>query len=120
MRIKHWQDSVSLLLGVWLILSPFGPWLCSRRDLDNRRAWAAGHHVRCEGFIVSSYLEEWGELLLGLALILAPWAIGYEPGSATVSSVISGLLVILFAAWELATDREFITKWRDRWHHPAT
>lgn len=64
-----------------------------------------------EGFIVPSYLEEWGELLLGLALILAPWAIGYEPGSATVSSVISGLLVILFAAWELATDREFITKW---------
>jgi hypothetical protein len=73
-----------------------------------------------EGFIVPSYLEEWGELLLGLALLMAPWAVGYEPVSATVSSVISGLLVILFAVWELAMDREFITRWRDRWHHPAT
>jgi SPW repeat len=23
MRIQHWQDVASLLLGVWLILSPF-------------------------------------------------------------------------------------------------
>ena len=23
MRIQHWQDAGSLLLGVWLILSPF-------------------------------------------------------------------------------------------------
>ena len=23
MRIRHWQDAASLLLGVWLVLSPF-------------------------------------------------------------------------------------------------
>jgi hypothetical protein len=23
MRIRHWQDVASLLLGVWLVLSPF-------------------------------------------------------------------------------------------------
>jgi hypothetical protein len=23
MRIQHWQDAASLLLGVWLVLSPF-------------------------------------------------------------------------------------------------
>jgi hypothetical protein len=29
------------------------------------------------------------------------------------------MLVILFAAWELMTDRDFITWWYDRWHHPV-
>ena len=31
MRIQHWQDIASLLLGVWLVLSPFalgfGGWI---------------------------------------------------------------------------------------------
>jgi hypothetical protein len=35
----------------------------------------------------------------------------------TVSSVVSGLLVILFAAWELMTDHDFINWWHD--HHPV-
>jgi len=72
-----------------------------------------------EGFVIPSYLEEWGELLLGLALLVAPWTVGYESVSATVSSVASGILVILFAAWELMTDRDFINWWHDRWHHPV-
>jgi hypothetical protein len=33
--------------------------------------------------------------------------------------VVSGILVILFAAWELMTDRDFINRWHDRWHHPV-
>src|SRR5260370_41201817 len=75
-----------------------------------------------EGFVIPSYLEEWGEILLGLALVVAPWTVGYEAVSATAtaSSMVSGILVILFGAWELTTDRDFITWWHDRWHHPAT
>jgi len=57
---------------------------------------------------------------LGLALLAAPWTIGYEQTMATTISIVSGLLVILFAAWELATDREFATWWHDCWHHHAT
>jgi hypothetical protein len=33
--------------------------------------------------------------------------------------VASGILVILFAAWELMTDRDFINWWHDRRHHPV-
>jgi hypothetical protein len=64
-------------------------------------------------------MEEWGELLIGLALVVAPWTVVYESASATVSSMVSGILVILFAVWELMTDRDFITWWHDRWHHPG-
>jgi len=38
---------------------------------------------------------------------------------ATVNSVVSGLVVILFAVWELATDRDFTTWWHDHWHRTA-
>ena len=109
MRIQHRQDIASLLLGVWLVVSPFV------LGFAGAATWVAivlGLFVillAVEGFVIPSYLEEWGELLIGLALLVVPWAVGYEPESATVSSMVSGTLVILFAIWELMTDREFIT-----------
>jgi len=118
MRIQHRQDLASLLLGVWLVVSPFV------LGFAGAATWVTivlGLFVilfAVEGFVIPSYLEEWGELLFGLALLVAPWTVGYESVSATVSSVASGILVILFAAGELMTDRDFINWWHDRWHHP--
>jgi hypothetical protein len=122
MRIRHWQDVASLLLGVWLILSPFALGFAGA----GAATWltvALGVSVivfAVEGFVIPSYLEEWGEILIGVALVMAPWTVGYGSELATVNSVVSGILVILFAIWELMTDREFITWWHDRWHHPAS
>jgi hypothetical protein len=119
MRIQHWQDAASLLVGLWLVLSSF------ILGLSGAAVWitiALGFGVMLfaiETFVIPSYLEEWGEVLLGLALLLAPWTIGYESVSATVSSVLSGTVVILLAVWELMTDREFSTWWHDRWHRLA-
>jgi hypothetical protein len=120
MRIQHWQDVASLVVGAWLVVSPFV------LGMAGAAVWltiALGLGVilfAVEAFVIPSYLEEWGDMLLGLALVVAPWTVGYEPGAATVSSVLSGLLVILFAAWELMTDRDFSTWWHDRWHHGAS
>ena len=119
MRIQHWQDVASLVLGVWLVLSPFA------LGFAGAAVWMTIVLGLCvvlfavEGFVIPSYLEEWGEILLGLALVVAPWTVGYESVSATVSSTVSGILVILFGAWELMTDRDFINWWHDRWHHPV-
>ncbi|WP_407119375.1 SPW repeat protein [Bradyrhizobium sp. LMG 9283] len=119
MRIQHWQDAASLLVGLWLVFSSF------ILGLSGAAVWvsiALGLGVMLfaiEAFVIPSYLEEWGEILLGLALLLAPWTFGYEPVSATVSSVLSGTLVILLAVWELITDRDFSTWWHDRWHRLA-
>jgi hypothetical protein len=120
MRIQHWQDVASLLIGGWLVVSPFA------LGFAGAAVWMTivlGLFVllfAVEGFVIPSYLEEWGEVLIGLALVVIPWTIGYESVSATVSSVISGILVILFAAWELAGDRDFVVWWHDRWHHPTS
>src|SRR5215472_12882695 len=119
MRIQHWQDAASLLVGLWLVLSSF------ILGLSGAAVWvsiALGLGVMLfavEAFVIPSYLEEWGEMLLGLALLLAPWTVGYEQVSATVNSMLSGILVILLAGWELLTDRDFTTWWHDRWHHGA-
>ena len=119
MRIQHWQDVASLVLGVWLVLSPFV------LGFAGAATWITivlGLFVvlfAVEGFVIPSYLEEWGEILLGLALVVAPWTVGYESVSATVSSMVSGILVILFGAWELTTDRNFTTWWHDRFASPS-
>jgi hypothetical protein len=120
MRIQHWQDVASLLVGVWLVVSPFA------LGFDGAAVWitiALGLCVALfaiEAFVIPSYLEEWGEILVGLALVVAPWTIGYESVTATVNSMLSGALVIVLAVLELLTDREFSTWWHDRWHHPAS
>jgi hypothetical protein len=118
-RIQHWQDIASLLLGAWLVLSP---WML---DFVGAAAWitvALGLFVilfAIEGLILPSYLEEWGEIALGLALLVAPWSVGYDSLTAALSSVVTGILVMILAVWEMMTDREFIAWWHDHWHHPA-
>ena len=63
MRIRHWQDVASLLLGVWLVLSPFA------LGFSGAAVWITvvlGLSVillAVEGFFIPSYLEEWGEIL---------------------------------------------------------
>jgi hypothetical protein len=120
MRIQHWQDFASLLVGVWLVLSPFALGFAGAALWITVLLGLSVVLFAVEGFVIPSYLEEWGEILLGLALLAAPWTVGYESVSATVNSMLSGILVILFAAWELMTDREFVTWWHDRWHHTAS
>jgi hypothetical protein len=87
--------------------------------LDHWCAWAVRRSV-CRGGIRHSVLPgEWGEILLGLALLVAPWTVGYETDWATISSMVSGILVILLGGSELMNDSDFATWWHDRWHHPA-
>ena len=120
MRIQHWQDAASLLLGVWLVASPFVLGFAGAEVWITIVLGLCVVMAAVEGFVLPSYLEEWAEILFGVALVMVPWTLGYESVSATVSSALSGVLVILLAVWELATDRDFMTWWHDRWHHRAS
>src|SRR5260221_13816523 len=114
MRIQHWQDVASLVLGVWLVLSPFALGFAGAPVWMTRVLGLFVVLFAVEGFVISSYLEEWGEFFLCLSLVVAPWTAGCESVSATVSSTVSGRRVILFGSWELMTDRHFISRWHDR------
>lgn len=120
MRIQHWQDAGSLLVGVWLVLSPFALGFAGAATWITILLGLFVILFALEGFVIPSYQEEWAEILAGLALLVAPWTFSYEPALATVNSTASGLLVILFAVWELATDHDFTTWLSDRWHRIAS
>ena len=88
-QMKHWQDPVTALLGVWLVLSPWA--LGYQSDLT-----AMANAVIVGLLLVAAALgaiflprawEEWTEGVLGLWLAISPWALGFStlsgPGERT-------------------------------------
>ena len=119
MRIHHWQDMASALVGAWLIASPFA------LGFDGTPAWITDTLGLCvllfevEGLLLPSYAEELCEGAAGLLLVAAPWVVFYGFTLAMYNSMVAGIAVIALAASELLTDREFVTWWRGHTHHPA-
>jgi hypothetical protein len=113
MRVQRWQDVASLLVGIWLI---FSPWALGLAGPDGWLSAVVGLFVilfAIEGLLVPSYLEQWGEIALGLLLVVAPLVMQHESAVSGISSLVSGALVVLFAVWELLTDAEFMAWWRE-------
>lgn len=98
--MKRWQDWANLVLGVWLILSP---WL-----LGFSATPAATWNAVVVGVVVALMAllhlrggpmwEEWLNVLLGVWLILSPWILGYSGmGNAVWNALIVGVLVGVLA-----------------------
>jgi hypothetical protein len=108
--IKHWQDVVSVLVGIWLIASP---WVLG----FSGPLQAVGGFVALgvllaicavtEMFIPEPW-EEWSELLLGLWLIGSPWVLEFtQVQAAAQNAVTCGTIVCVMAVWVLVTDPEW-------------
>ena len=106
-RIKHWQDLVSVLVGLWLVASPWalgirGP-LAAQGDFIVLGVVLLGFVVT-EFFIQESW-EEWSELVIGLWLVASPWILEFtDVRVATQNAVACGLLLSGLAVWVLGTD----------------
>jgi hypothetical protein len=94
--VKRWQDWANLVLGVWLILSP---WLLGFSGTP-----AATWNAVVVGVVVALMAllhlrggpmwEEWLNVLLGVWLILSPWLLGFSGvGNAMWNALIVGVLV---------------------------
>jgi hypothetical protein len=59
MRIRHWQDVARLLLGVWLVLSPFALGFAGAAVWITVVLGLSVILLAVEGFFIPSYLEEW-------------------------------------------------------------
>lgn len=103
----NWQDSVTLILGLWLIVSP---WVLGFAGLE-----AAMWNAVVFGLVIAAMAlaalttfrdwEEWIDMAIGAWLAISPWILGFATGAAgstlTGNFVVAGLLVLALSAWSL-------------------
>ncbi len=114
-----WQDWTNFALGIWLAVSP---WVLGFAEQQSAMMNAVAFGVL---LIVSSQLElrgtermkEWVNMLSGLWLVIAPFALGFISNfEAAMSTALTGVLAAVFAAWALSLDKEL----SDWWHNHVT
>ncbi len=96
MNEKRWQDYTNILLGVWLVLTPlFGIGAVS--DVAAINSYLTGAAVAIFAIAALARPQMWEEyinLVLGLWLILAPFALGFTNLAAPMwNQIIVGLLI---------------------------
>lgn len=119
-QLKHWQDPLNALLGAWMALSP---WVLGYQDQMTPTAngvviGAALIAAALGAIFVPRAWEEWTEAVLGLWMVISPWALGFSMHmDAMRSAVVSGIVVMGLALWVLASDKDYSAWWRDRAAH---
>jgi len=115
MRVKHWQDPVNLVLGLWMLVSP---WVLGHQAETNP-TWNAvilgiliAAAVLFALFRVMAW-EEWVSVAFGIWLVISPWLLGFSALVAAMwNAVIVGVVVAALALWALSTDKDIGGWWR--------
>ena len=110
LKLKHWQDVVNALLGVWIIAAP---WALGFQDIPAAMTNAsvvglALIAVALGAIFVPRAWEEWTEEALGVWLIASPWVLGFSMHKeALLSTLFTGAAVMALALWTLLTDKDY-------------
>ncbi|HSW18403.1 MAG TPA: SPW repeat protein [Ramlibacter sp.] len=105
-QLKHWQDPLIGLLGVWLAISPWvlgftaGALMTASVVLGVALVLAAiGSMYKPQAW------EEWAAVIVGLVTAVSPWMLGFA-GMRTpmTNAVVVGLAAAVLALWSLARD----------------
>ncbi len=110
--LNRWQDRLEVGAGVWLCLSPLV------LGLTEAAAWSAvmvGIGViilASEDLFLPTQIEDWGNTLLGLGLMVSPWAWNYaDHQAAMINALLIGLLITLLSGWAL--ERALYSKFKE-------
>ena len=121
LKLKHWQDPVNAVLGIWLVLSP---WIlgfqAEQTPMMNAVIVGVALAAAALGAVfVPRAWEEWTEVVLGLWLVVSPWVLGFASNTVAVrNAVVAGVAITVLALWTLATDKDYGASWaRDRTAH---
>ena len=114
MKIKHWQDAVNLVAGLWMIISP---WVLAFQS-EARPMWNAvilGALIALVALYAMFQVfawQEWANMVFGAWLVVSPWLLGFSGlYTAMISAVITGVVVLALALWALATDKDIGGWW---------
>jgi len=106
MKKVRWQDYFSMLVGLWIAVSP---WTLGFADDFGMLTWNA--LVIGVGIVILAAIdmdapanwEEWAMIALGGWAAVSPWVLGFMAHrTGTVSMVASGIAVAALAGWALA------------------
>lgn len=109
---RHWEDWVSLVLGLWLFVSP---WVLQYRETTAaQNAFVVGFLLMATAVIALAAFwvwEEWFSVILRAWLVVSPWVVGaaFVP---MVNFVIVGFLVLALALYVIWDERRHLA-------HPA-
>lgn len=106
--ISDWQDSLNVLLGLGLFLSP---WMLNYVTEGNA---ALNAHIVGAVIVLMALAalfafriwEEWISGVLGAWLVIAPWVLSFSGHStATLTSVLIGIAAFVLAVWSATEHR---------------
>jgi len=100
---EHWEDWISLVLGIWLCGSP---WVLGYASDVMTTQYAFGFGIALialELWTVTVFhmWEEWINVILGALIVLFPWLVSGVAAAARVNFVIVGLVVLALALYEI-------------------
>jgi hypothetical protein len=110
MRLKHWQDAVIAVVGVWLISSP---WVMGFRGEVGATANAsivgfALVAVAVDAIFVPSPWEELTLGAIGVWMIASPWVLDVSGGhGAGLAAIVTGTVIVVLALWSLFSDNDY-------------
>lgn len=103
MKNRRWQDVAMLILGLWLLVSPFVLQFSSYTAIAALNSYVFGIAVMVVAAIALARPKMWEEqvnLAIGIWLFVAPYALGFQAESAAmVNHLILGLLIMGDAMW---------------------
>ena len=104
---KVWQDWVSLLLGIWLCVSPWALHFIDDSTATNIVLYVGFLMIVAEVITLSALgiLEEFIDVVLGAWLLVSVWLFGIATPAARVDLIVSGLVVLLFSFYEILDSR---------------
>lgn len=107
----RWQDSLAVLLGVWLF---FSAWILGFTEIS-AAFWNAlifGAILAVAAFLAlfnDQVWEDWVDAVIGLWLMISPWVLGFAmligdgaQFAATWNTVIVGAVVFVLAIWSIS------------------
>ena len=107
MENRHFQDWVTLLAGIFLVIAPFFLILPAQEGISTALMTAnfvvSGIAAMLLGLAALSAFrkwEEWLDIALGLWLVVSPWILGFSDLRVAVWSAVGcGLVIAAMGAW---------------------
>jgi hypothetical protein len=103
---RRWQDWVTLVLGIWLFISPWALGFYAGMTAASWNFFIVG--VAFVVFAVAALnlrtlWEEWVNLVLGIWMIVSPWVLRFNGTSvARDDAIIVGLIAAAISIWAIA------------------